>query len=117
MISSRVFTVFAAARLFAATGALLVLSMPTHAADGDANAGVQKKQMCEGCHGIEGYRTAYPTVYEAPRLGGQSAAYIVKALQDYRSGARQHPSMNGIGASLSDKDMADLAAYYSGSGK
>jgi cytochrome c553 len=121
MTSSRVYSAFAAA------GAVLVLSglvlsvlvqpVTVQAADGDPAAGVQKKQMCEGCHGIEGYRTAYPEVYEAPKLGGQSVAYMVKALQDYRSGARQHPSMNGVAASLSDKDMADLAAYYAGSGK
>jgi cytochrome c553 len=61
---------------------------------------------------VAGYRTAYPVVFSAPKLGGQSAAYIVKALQDYRSGGRKHPSMNSIAGSLSDQDMADLAAYY-----
>jgi len=68
--------------------------------------------MCQGCHGIADFRTAYPDVYNVPKLGGQGAAYLVKALQDYKSGARKHPSMNGIAASLSDQDMADLAAYY-----
>lgn len=82
------------------------------AADGDSVAGKKKTAMCEGCHGIAQMRTAYPDVYSAPRLGGQSAAYIVKALQDYRSGARKHPSMVGIAGGLNDKDMADLAAYY-----
>jgi cytochrome c553 len=92
--------------------AVVLASSPAVLAQGDASAGVQKKQMCEGCHGIAGYRTAYPTVYSAPKLGGQSAAYIVKALQDYAGGTRQHPSMNGVAASLSAQDMADLAAYY-----
>ncbi|HZP85396.1 MAG TPA: cytochrome c [Burkholderiales bacterium] len=105
MISFRVLTGVVCAALLSATASL-------QAAEGDPAAGVQKKQMCEGCHGIAGYRTAYPTVYSAPKLGGQSAAYMVKALQDYKSGARQHPSMNGIAASLSEKDMADIAAYY-----
>lgn len=73
--------------------------------------------MCTGCHGIAGYRTAYPTVYHVPKIAGQQAEYIVKALQAYKSGARRHPSMRGIAASLSDKDMADLAAYYAGGGK
>ncbi len=73
--------------------------------------------MCTGCHGIAGYRTAYPTVYHVPKIAGQQAEYIVKALQAYKSGARQHPSMRGIAASLSDKDMADLAGYYAGGGK
>ena len=95
-----------------AAAAALALAAPVRAADGDPAAGAQKKQMCEGCHGIKGYRTAYPTVYSVPKLGGQSAAYVVKALQDYQSGARRHPSMDAIAASLSAQDMADLAAYY-----
>ena len=69
--------------------------------------------MCAGCHGIPGYRTAYPAVYSVPKLGGQQAAYLEKALQDYKTGARKHPSMRGIAATLSDQDIADLAAYYS----
>ena len=72
--------------------------------------------MCQGCHGIADFRTAYPDVYNVPKLGGQGAAYLVKALQDYKSGARKHPSMNGIAASLSEQDMADLAAYYASGG-
>jgi len=79
---------------------------------GDAAAGGQKNSMCVGCHGIEGYKTAFPEVYNVPRIGGQHAGYIVKALQAYKSGERNHPSMKGIAATLSDKDMADLAAYY-----
>jgi cytochrome c553 len=68
--------------------------------------------MCIGCHGIAGYKTAFPEVYSVPKIGGQHPAYIVKALQAYKSGDRNHPSMKGIAATLSDKDMADLAAYY-----
>jgi cytochrome c553 len=68
--------------------------------------------MCAGCHGIPGYKTAFPEVYSVPRIGGQHAAYIVKALQAYKSGERYHPSMRAIAATLSDQDMADLAAYY-----
>ena len=81
---------------------------------GDAAAGQRKTQMCAGCHGIPGWRTAYPEVYGVPKIGGQHPAYIVKALQEYKSGERSHPSMKAIAASLSDKDMADLAAYYGG---
>jgi cytochrome c553 len=85
---------------------------------GDAAAGRQKNSTCVGCHGIEGYKTAFPEVYSVPKIGGQHPAYIVKALQAYKSGDRNHPSMRGIAATLSDKDMADLAAYYSaGPGK
>ena len=73
----------------------------------------KKIAMCEGCHGIAGYRTAYPEVYHVPKLGGQSAAYLANALNAYKAGQRKHPSMRGIAASLSEKDIADLAAYYS----
>ena len=96
--------------------AVVGLALATSAsarAEGDANAAIQKKQMCEGCHGIAGFRTAYPEVYTAPKLGGQSPGYILQALQGYKSGTRKHPSMTAIAGSLSDKDMADLAAYYS----
>jgi cytochrome c553 len=101
-----------------ATAALVALAGSSiAAADGDAAAGKKKTQMCAGCHGIEGFRTAYPEVYTVPKLGGQSAGYIVSALKAYKSGDRRHPTMRGIAATLSDGDMADLAAYYAGGGK
>lgn len=81
-------------------------------AAGDPAAGQRKHSMCIGCHGIPGYKTAFPDVYSVPKLGGQQAAYIVKALQAYKSGDRPHPSMRAIAAGLSEQDMADLAAYY-----
>jgi cytochrome c553 len=68
--------------------------------------------MCAGCHGIDMYRTAFPEVYSVPKLGGQHAAYIAKALQEYKAGNRSHPSMRAIAASLTEQDMADLAAYF-----
>jgi cytochrome c553 len=87
------------------------------ASTGDAKAAQKKIAMCEGCHGIAGYRTAYPEVYHVPKLGGQQPAYLVNALKAYKSGERSHPSMKGIAAGLSDQDMADLAAYYGGAAK
>jgi cytochrome c553 len=72
-----------------------------------------KAAMCIGCHAIEGYKTAFPEVFRVPKLGGQSAKYIESALNAYRKGERKHPSMRGIAGSLSDQDIADLAAYYS----
>ena len=68
--------------------------------------------MCQGCHGISGWRTAYPEVYRVPKIAGQHSAYLVKALQEYKNGDRTHPSMRAIAASLSDADMANIAAYY-----
>jgi cytochrome c553 len=83
-----------------------------HAA-GDATAGARKNRMCQGCHGIVGMRSVYPD-YPVPRLGGQHAQYIVAALKAYQSGARSHLTMQAIAAGLSEQDMQDLAAYYSG---
>jgi len=79
---------------------------------GDAKAAENKVAMCIGCHGIPGYKTAFPEVYEVPMIGGQSAKYIESALQAYKKGDRKHPSMRGIAESLSDQDIADVAAYY-----
>lgn len=81
---------------------------------GNANAAKEKDKvaMCIGCHGIPGYKTAFPEVYAVPMLGGQSAKYIESALHAYRKGDRKHPSMRGIAEGLSDQDIADLAAYY-----
>jgi len=78
----------------------------------NADAAKNKISMCVGCHGIVGYRTAYPEVYPVPKIGGQQPEYILNALKEYRSGARWHPSMRAIAGGLSEQDMADLAAYY-----
>src|SRR5512145_342641 len=76
---------------------------------GDANRGRELVSMCQGCHGIEGWRTAFPEVYPVPRIGGQHPGYIVNALKAYKGGDRSHPTMKAIAASLSEQDMADLA--------
>jgi cytochrome c553 len=104
--------------LAAALAASLAVSsaMAQGAPVGDAAKGREKTQMCQGCHGIDGWRTAYPEVYRVPRIGSQHEVYLVKALQEYKSGERSHPSMRAIAASLSDQDMADLAAYYAQNG-
>ncbi len=93
-----------AAGLFAAAGAAF--------AAGNPEQGKLKNSMCIGCHGIQGYRTAFPEVYPVPKIAGQHADYIVAALKGYKDGSRSHPSMNGIAASLTEQDMQDLAAYY-----
>ena len=97
---------------------ILLASLPfaAHAA-GDAEAAKGKVSMCIGCHGIPMYKTVFPEVYSVPMIAGQSPEYIVKALRAYRAGDRSHPSMRGIARSLSDEDMADLAAYYGRPGK
>lgn len=70
--------------------------------------------LCIGCHGIAGYKTAFPDVYHVPKIAGQQPGYIINALKAYKSGERSHPSMRGIAASLSEEDMKQLAEYYGG---
>ncbi len=79
----------------------------------NADEGRKKMAMCIGCHGIYHYQTAFPEVYKVPKISGQTAKYIASSLVAYRSGERRHPSMRGIAQSLSDQDIADLAAVYS----
>ena len=68
--------------------------------------------QCVGCHGIPGYKTAFPLVYHVPKIAGQQPGYIIAALKAYKSGDRSHPSMRGIAASLSEDQMKELAEYY-----
>lgn len=97
-------TVVAAATLSAA-------AVAAHA-QGDVEAGKKKAEMCIGCHGIPGYQNSFPEIHKVPMISGQSDKYIVSALSAYKKGDRKHPTMRGIAGSLSDQDMADLAAFY-----
>lgn len=95
--------------------ALLVLASIANvaaAADVVGNAKSAKVEMCIGCHGIPGYKAAFPEVYQVPMLGGQSQKYLESALHAYKKGDRKNPSMRGIAGSMSDQDIADAAAYY-----
>jgi len=68
--------------------------------------------MCIGCHNIPGYQASFPEVHKVPMIAGQSAKYIVSALQAYKKGERKHPTMRGISASLSEQEMNDIGLYY-----
>jgi cytochrome c553 len=83
----------------------------------DASEGAKKVAMCVGCHGIPGYQASFPEIHKVPMIAGQNAPYIVAALTAYRKGDRKHPTMRAIAESLTDKDMADLAAFYEQQGK
>jgi cytochrome c553 len=101
--------------------ALVVASVtiaPAFAQDikGDAKAGEKKNAMCLGCHSIVGYQASFPEVYKVPKIAGQGEKYIVSALNAYKKGERKHPTMRGIAGSMSDQDMADVAAYFSALG-
>ena len=79
---------------------------------GNADAGRQLVYTCQGCHGLTGYKNAYPS-YRVPKLGGQSETYLNNALNEYRGGKRKHPTMQAQAESFSEQDIADIAAYLS----
>ena len=94
---------------FLAMALAACITTPALAA-GDAASGKQKSQACAACHGPDGNA---PTGPDFPRLAGQHEDYLLKALKDYKSGARKNPIMGGQVGGLSAQDMADLAAYFS----
>ncbi|BCQ26947.1 c-type cytochrome (plasmid) [Caballeronia sp. NK8] len=101
----------------ALTAAVLasVLAAVSHASfgAGDIKAGRAKVAQCAACHGIDGMSK----LPEAPNLAGQTEEYLVKALNDFRSGERKNEMMSMMAKTLSDADIANLAAYYHSLGK
>jgi len=83
------------------------------AAQGDARHGKAISYTCLGCHGIDGYKNAYP-MYSVPKLEGQNPDYLAAALHGYRDGDRAHVTMHAQASELSDQDMLDIAAYFAG---
>ena len=79
---------------------------------GNADTGRTLTYTCQGCHGITGYKNAYPS-YRVPKIGGQSPQYLTQALTEYREGKRKHPTMQAQSMSFSPQDIADLSAYLS----
>jgi len=108
---NKLFTTIFAVAVSCATAASLAQEIK-----GDAKAGETKNAMCIGCHGIKGYQASFPEVYKVPMISGQGAKYIIAALNEYKKGDRKHPTMRAIADTLSDQDMADLAAHYSADG-
>ncbi len=100
----------------AATFSAAALSAQAQGVTGSAEAGQKKAEMCIGCHGIPGYQNSFPEIHKVPKISGQSDKYIVSALTAYKKGDRKHPSMRGIAGSLTEQDMADLAAFYAAQG-
>jgi cytochrome c553 len=102
-----------AAMLAGALAATLVTLSQASLAAGDVKAGRTKAAQCQACHGLDGMSK----LPEAPNLAGQTEEYLVKALNDFRSGARQNEMMTMMAKGLSDADIANLAAYYHSLGK
>jgi cytochrome c553 len=92
---------------------LSTIGLSLNASAQNAQAGEKKAAMCIGCHGIPGYQASFPEIYKVPMIAGQNAKYIQAALGEYKKGDRKHPTMRAIAASLSEQDVADLAAFYS----
>lgn len=88
-------------------GLSVLASAPATAADIAAGA-ARVKEVCQACHGLDGNSTSP----DYPRLGGQHPDYLRQALHDYKSGARKNPIMNGFAATLSEQDIANVAAYF-----
>lgn len=81
---------------------------PALALEGDVEAGKAKAAVCGACHGADG-NSAAPS---NPKLAGQGEVYLIKQLQNFKSGERDNAIMMGQAQGLSEQDMADLAAYY-----
>ncbi|MET0289954.1 MAG: cytochrome c [Pseudoxanthomonas sp.] len=96
----------------AAAQAPPVAAAPAAAPTGRTEEGRLLAYTCQGCHGVVGYKNAYPN-YHVPKIGGQSVQYLTQALTEYRKGTRKHPTMEAQAQSFSDQDIADLAAYLS----
>jgi len=96
----------------AATFSAVAMAAQAQGLTGDVEAGKSKAEMCIGCHGIPGYQNSFPEIHKVPKISGQSGQFIASSLAAYKKGDRKHPTMRGIAASLSDQDMADLAAFY-----
>ncbi len=93
-------------------GAVLAMSLSLPAlADGNPEQGRLSAETCLGCHGIENYKNVYPT-FPVPKLCGQNAQYLADALRAYTAGDRAHGTMHAQAATLSDKEIQDIAAYF-----
>ncbi len=99
----------------AACGALAGTAVLAQGAplNGNPERGKAISYTCLGCHGIDGYRNAYPD-YSVPALQGQHPDYIVSALTAYKSGERSHTTMHAQASELSAQDMADIAVFFAG---
>jgi cytochrome c553 len=95
-------------RILLSLAAALLLAHGSAQAGGDIDAGKAKSASCAACHGADGNSptTAFPII------AGQYQDYLIRAMEDYKTGKRGNPIMAGFAAPLSDQDRADLAAFF-----
>ena len=96
-------------KTFLAAAFLTFAALPAAASSGDAEVGKKKSTPCAACHGANGVSVSP----DFPNLAGQYEDYLVKALTHYKNGKRKNPIMAAQVANLSEKDILDLAAYFS----
>jgi cytochrome c553 len=101
---------------FLLTALGLALAASPALADNDIENGKSLAYTCYGCHGIAGYKNAYPN-YNVPKIAGQNYEYLVTALNQYRSGARQHPTMQAQAEGYTEQELRDISAYLAQLGK
>lgn len=101
----------------APAGAPAAAPAPAKAAPASPKSLEAKTAMCFGCHNIKGYQASFPEVYKVPKIAGQNAKYIAAALNAYKTGDRRHPTMRSIAETLTEQDIADVAAFYENLGK
>lgn len=106
-------SVFAVGGLLAGAAAFAQGAVDPSTLKADPVRGKAISYTCLGCHGVDGYRNAYPN-YSVPKLTGQHPEYLIAALQEYKGDQRSHLTMHAQASELSDQDMADIAAYFSG---
>jgi len=111
-LEHQLFTIMKTVTFVAALLSLTLIFAQPAQAEGDTERGRTLAYSCFGCHGIEGYRNAYPS-YRVPRLGGQKSAYLIAAVNGYRNGTREHPTMAAQATSLTTQDIEDVAAFIS----
>jgi cytochrome c553 len=87
----------------------LFVASSSECSAGDVKAGRAKALMCQACHGLDGLSKTP----DAPNIAGQTEPYLLTQLQAFKSGTRKNDAMSVVVPSLSDKDIEDLAAYYS----
>jgi len=91
------------------TSGFLLAASGSVCAAGDVKAGRAKALMCQACHGLDGLSKTP----DAPNIAAQTEPYLIAQLQAFKSGARKNDAMSVVAPSLSDRDIEDLAAYFS----
>ena len=112
-MGSRMRTGVVSAALVLSALASFTLEAQDASVKGDPVHGKAISYTCLGCHGVQGYKNAYPN-YSVPELRGQHPEYLIAALKEYKSGERSHFTMHSQAEELSEQDMSDIAAYFAG---